>query len=28
LVGRESLSRVYAVQSGRVLPAGAWVRKE
>ncbi|MDD1962153.1 conjugal transfer protein TrbH [Pseudomonas sp. 39004] len=28
LVGRESLSRVYAVQSGRVSPAGAWVRKE
>ncbi|MFJ4157231.1 conjugal transfer protein TrbH [Pseudomonas sp. NPDC089752] len=28
LVGRESLSRVYAVQNGRLLAAGAWVRKE
>lgn len=28
LVGRESLSRIYAVQSGRLLAAGAWVRKE
>lgn len=28
LVGRESLSRVYAVQNGQVLAAGAWVRKE
>lgn len=28
LVGRESLSRVYAVQNGRLMAAGAWVRKE
>ncbi|MFJ4345051.1 conjugal transfer protein TrbH [Pseudomonas sp. NPDC089401] len=28
LVGRESLSRVYGVQNGRLLAAGAWVRKE
>lgn len=28
LVGRETLSRVYAVQNGRLLAAGAWVRKE